>query len=113
MRVISQWSDVDVDYESSTFMIIEKEFKDGIKRHTIIAIPHGTDLQLVMAGYSDLHMAQIALKEMSSNYVRYLVTDTSNTMTMTDALDCELDKPFNRIEIQEMKATVYRFPEEA
>jgi hypothetical protein len=65
-----------------------------------------------MACYSTIEKAQKALTDMSSNYIRYLITDSNSYMTMTDALDCELDKPFNKLEIKEMKATVYQFPEE-
>lgn len=112
MRVISQWKDIDTDYESSTFLIVEDE-RDNGTQYDVVCIPQGPDVErLVMATYSNSDKARTALKGMSNNYVRYLVTDVDNHMTMTDAIDCELDTPFSKIEIKEMRATVYQFPME-
>lgn len=128
MRVISQWKDVDLDYETSSFMIEDSTTMLGIE-NTPDKVTPGEDMsensngyiivavtnvgnRFAMAYYSTIEKAQKALTDMSSNYVRYLITDSNSYMTMTDALDCELDKPFNKLEIKEMKATVYQFPKE-
>lgn len=121
MRVISQWKDVDLDYETSSFVITDNMITQDIKEmpdtsddsggYTIMAITNVGN-RFPMACYSTVKKAEKALTDMSSNYVRYLITDSNSYMTMTDALDCELDKPFNKLEIKEMKATVYQFPEE-
>lgn len=111
MRVLSQWLDVDIDYESSAFLIdkFEKEEEDEKENYAIIAFNH--DHQFCMATYTDIEKAKKALQLMSSTYTRYLVTDHStNNMTMTDSIECELDSPFNRITIEELKATAYQFP---
>lgn len=129
MRVISQWKDIDLDYESSSFLITDNATMQDIEEAPDEVIPGGdlsekdkdgyiiigitqTGHRFALAGYSTLKKAQKALTDMSSNYIRYLITDSNSYMTMTDALDCELDKPFNKLEIKEMKATVYQFPEE-
>jgi hypothetical protein len=128
MRVISQWKDVDLDYETSSFMIEDNITMQGIENASEKVIPEedipensngyiivavtNVGNRFAMAYYSNIEKAQKALTDMSSNYVRYLITDSNSYMTMTDALDCELDKPFNKLEIKEMKATVYQFPEE-
>lgn len=128
MRVISQWKDVDLDYESSSFLITDNATMQDIEEAPDEVIPGGDISEnvdgyiivavtnvgncFVMACYSTIEKAQKALTDMSSNYIRYLITDSNSYMTMTDALDCELDKPFNKLEIKEMKATVYQFPEE-
>jgi len=128
MRVISQWKDIDIDYETSSFMIEDNATMQGIENasekvmpeedipensngYIIVAVTNVGN-RFAMAYYSTIEKAQKALTDMSSNYVRYLITDSNSYMTMTDALDCELDKPFNKLEIKEMKATVYQFPEE-
>lgn len=128
MRVISQWKDVDLDYETSSFMIADNATMQDIEEapdevtpggdiseksdgYIIVAVTNVGN-RFVMACYSTIEKAQKALTDMSSNYIRYLITDSNSYMTMTDALDCELDKPFNKLEIKEMKATVYQFPEE-
>lgn len=128
MRVISQWKDVDLDYESSSFLITDNATMQDIEEapdevtpggdisensdgYIIIAVTNVGN-RFAMARYSTIEKAQKALTDMSSNYIRYLITDSNSYMTMTDALDCELDKPFNKLEIKEMKATVYQFPEE-
>lgn len=120
MRVISQWKDVDIDYETSSFIIadstteqddIEESVLENSAKYLILGIAQ-TGHRFAMAAYSTIEKAQKALTDMSNNYIRYLITDTNSYMTMTDALDCELDKPFNKLEIKEMKATVYQFPEE-
>lgn len=109
MRVLSQWMDIDLDYESSVFMIseVEKEKEDD-DGYAIFAF--NQDHQFYMASYSDVEKAKQALQLMSSTYTRYLITNHDNYMTMTDALECELDKPFNKIDIKEMKATSFQFP---
>lgn len=129
MRVISQWKDIDLDYESSSFLITDNATMQDIEEAPDETIPGGdlsekdkdgyiiigitqTGHRFAMAAYSTIEKAQKVLTDMSSNYIRYLITDTNSYMTMTDALDCELDKPFNKLEIKEMKATVYQFPEE-
>ncbi len=128
MRVISQWKDVDLDYETSSFMIADNATMQDIEEapdevtpggdisensdgYIIVAVTNVGN-RFAMACYSTIEKAQKALTDMSSNYIRYLITDSNSYMTMTDALDCELDKPFNKLEIKEMKATVYQFPEE-
>lgn len=128
MRVISQWKDVDLDYESSSFLITDNatmqdieeapdevipggDISENVDGYIIVAVTNVGN-RFVMACYSTIEKAQKALTDMSSNYIRYLITDSNSYMTMTDALDCELDKPFNKLEIKEMKATVYQFPEE-
>ena len=128
MRVISQWKDVDLDYETSSFMIADNATMQDIEEapdevtpggdisensdgYIIVAVTNVGN-RFAMACYSTIKKAQKALTDMSSNYIRYLITDSNSYMTMTDALDCELDKPFNKLEIKEMKATVYQFPEE-
>lgn len=103
MRIISQDETVDIDYESSSFFI--RTYDDDV---AIWA--HNDKSDFVMAIYSDLEKAKKILKEMSYNYTRYLIVDNNDYMTMTDTLECELDKPFNKIEIKELKATVYQFP---
>ncbi len=103
MRIISQRKAIDIDYETSSFMITDE--------CDIIAITNVSD-RFRMAHYSTIEKARKALTAMSNNYIRYLITDTDGHMYMTDALDCEIDKPFNKIEVKEMKATVYKFPEE-
>ena len=111
MRVLSQWLDVDVDYESSSFFIdkIQKEEEKDEEEYIIIAFNH--DRQFCMASYKNIDKAKKALQLMSSTYTRYLVTDHStNNMTMTDSIECELDSPFNKITIEELKATAYQFP---
>lgn len=112
MRVLSQWSDVDLDYESSSFLIdrVKEEEENEEENYMVVAFNH--DRHFCMAIYSDIEKAKKALQLMSSTYTRYLVTDHNGVMTMTDALACDLDKPFNKITIQEMKATAYQFPEE-
>ena len=112
MRVLSQWSDVDIDYETSSFLIdkVKGEEENAEENYVIVAFNH--ERQFCMAIYSDIEKAKKALQLMSSTYTRYLVTDTKGVMTMTDALVCDLDKPFSKITIQEMKATAYQFPEE-
>ena len=120
MRVISQWKDIDIDYETSSFIIadstteqddIEESVLENSAKYLILGITQ-TGHRFAMAAYSTIEKTQKALTDMSNNYIRYLITDTNSYMTMTDALDCELDKPFNKLEIKEMKATVYQFPEE-
>lgn len=112
MRVLSQWSDVDIDYESSAFIInkMDKEKEEDEESYAILA--YTAVKQFHMATYRNLEKAKKALHLMSSTYTRYLVTDHNDHMTMTDAIDYDLDKPFNKITISEMKATAFQFPEE-
>jgi hypothetical protein len=110
MRVISQWQDVDVDYESNSFAIAEHTLDDNPNECCIMCFSN--DQKFVMAKYSTFYKAHKALVAMSTIYTRYLITDNSGYMTMTDGLECELDKPFNRIDIKKVKTTVYQFPQE-
>lgn len=111
MRVIAQDSSIDIDYETYSF-IIDSLNSNNEKYYTIKAFRNGEDTVITLALYKDLNNAKKALLGMSQNYTRYLITDNDNLMTMTDAIDCELDRQFNKIEIQEIKATAYKFPEE-
>lgn len=112
MRVISQWKDIDIDYESSSFLIKENDTMRNIKDDYMIVGITKTDDRFALATYSTLEKAKKALTAMSNNYIRYLITDTNNLMSITDGLNYELDKSFKKIEIKEIKATVYQFPEE-
>lgn len=111
MRAISQWADVDISYESSTFMIKETEMgNDGNVNYNVIAL--NNNKEFTMGTYKRAESAQQALIGLSQAYCRYLITDYEQNMVMTDDLVCEMDKPFNRIEIQPMPMSRYMFPED-
>ena len=112
MRVLSQWLDVDIDYESSAFLIDNIEKEDKVEKEDYVIIAFNGNHQFCMAGYSDIEKAKKALQLMSSTYTRYLVTDKGENMIMTDAIECQLDTKFNKIKIEEFKATAFRFPME-
>jgi hypothetical protein len=137
MRVISQDKDIDIDYESCTFIVSEdydndedddyddedyddeddedddsiQNYLNALNVYFIIAITKDGH-RFIMAKYSTKEKAKDALIGMSNNYTKYLITDNNGYMTMTDGIDCEMDKPFNRFEIKELKATSYIFPED-
>lgn len=112
MRVISQWTDVDIDYESSTFTIKETEMhNDGSTNYVVIAYT-ANNKKFIMGTYKREETAEQALMGLSKAYCRYIITDNTQNMVMTDALVCEMDKPFNKIDIQYMPALMYVFPED-
>ena len=130
MRVISQLKDVDINYETSNFIIVDnatmldiletkntKELifgsdinesdKDG---YLIVAITQN-NTKFVMAGYPTIEKAREALSGLSACYRLYLITDHKDNMVVTDGINYTLDKPFKKIDIKELDATVYYFPE--
>ena len=89
MRVISQWKDVDLDYETSSFMIADNATMQDIEEapdevtpggdisensdgYIIVAVTNVGN-RFAMACYSTIEKAQKALTDMSSNYIRYLI----------------------------------------
>ena len=111
MRVVSQNKSIDLDYNSHTFYIKDVEKKDEVF-YSVLAYKDNPNNFAVMGFYSTEEKAQKALLGMSSKYKLYLITDNNGFMTMTDAIVCELDKPFNKITIEEKEGTVYYFPQE-
>ena len=108
MRVIAQNGCADIDYETSSFSV---EREDPNSDFEIMARTLEGHTYL-MACYSTNERAIEELLKLSSSYKRYFITTKDNKMQMTDAIECEMDMPFESFTFKEVEATAYRFAED-
>lgn len=111
MRIISQDGTIDLDYESNTFSIYTSEDEKNDTLYNVAAFKG--KLRYTLGTYSTLEKAKKALCGMSKSYKRYLITFQNGYMTKTDDVVCELDKPFEKFDIQELETPYYCFPEDS
>lgn len=113
MRVLSQGYDIDVDYESSSFYIEEYEgFEDEDSTFTVYCVTDNGKSNFIMANYKNKTNATNAIYEMAKSFRKYIIEEV-NSDTITEMIDYDLDKPFNKINIKTLENNLYIFPQDA